>query len=183
MTNILIVNGHDYYDRAQGKLTQTLIAAAVSQLSEQHAVQTTTVAEGYEVEQEIQKFQWADVIIFQTPIFWFSITGLLKKYIDDIYLPNIFFGKAVEFGRGGLLTDKKYMLSLTWGASAAAFSVPAGFLEGKSEDEVLFSVHKTQEYCGLKQLPTFSLYSSMREPDVGDGLAKLKDHLKKTFEL
>ncbi|WP_249292032.1 NAD(P)H-dependent oxidoreductase [Metabacillus flavus] len=45
---------------------------------------------GYDPEEEIYKWQRADAVIFQTPIYWFSIPGLFKHSIDQVYMDNIF---------------------------------------------------------------------------------------------
>lgn len=183
MSNVLIINGHDYYERAKGKLSNTIFTAIIKQLEHQYLIQTTIVADGYNITEEIQKYKWADVIIIQTPIYWFNISGALKKYLDDIYVPNVFFGKSERFGHGGLFTDKKYMLSVTWGTPEKAFSDPNHFLEGKSEDEVLFNIHKTHEYCGMRPLQTFSVYSAMRDPNVEQILIHLEAHLNSVFRV
>ncbi|WP_082394048.1 NAD(P)H-dependent oxidoreductase [Bacillus sp. JCM 19034] len=117
--------------------------------------------------------------MIQTPIYWFSVPGILKKYIDDVFIPDVFFGKAKEFGRGGKWCDKKYMLSVTWGASESAFNgTKSDFLEGLSEDQVLFPIHKTFEYCGFHRIPTFSVYSSMKLQVLEPYTTKIKDHLQ-----
>src|SRR6478735_12840799 len=85
-------------------------------LTDQFDIKTTVVDKGYEVEEEIEKWLWADVVIMQTPIYWFSIPGKFKQYIDCVYMDNIFFKGSSQYGRGGLLTGKKYMFSLTWNA-------------------------------------------------------------------
>ncbi|MBK3497425.1 NAD(P)H-dependent oxidoreductase [Viridibacillus sp. YIM B01967] len=183
MDKILLVDGHDQYERAQGTLTQSLAKVIQSDLSTEYEIQTTIVKEGYEVDKEIEKFLWADCIVIQTPIYWFSIPGLLKKYFDDIFLPKVFFAKGPELGRGGLLKEKKYMFSVTWGVKKTSFAStePTAFLEGKTEDEVLFPVHKTFEYCGMQQLPTFSLYGAMKERVIEEDLNQIQAHLKKIF--
>lgn len=186
MKNVLLIDGHDYYERAKGNLTKEMCSSIYHILKGKYEIKTTVVYDGYDVPNEIEKFKWADVIIIQTPIYWFNLPGMLKKYIDDVFEPNIFFTKSEseKFGRGGLFTNKYYMLSLSWGASEKEFSKDhLNFLEGKNEDEVLFSVHKTMEYCGLKPLKTFSLYKAMRDPNLEKRLADVEKHLKDIFHI
>ncbi|WP_053070292.1 NAD(P)H-dependent oxidoreductase [Alkalihalobacillus pseudalcaliphilus] len=76
----------------------------------------TNVLKGYHISEEIEKFKKADFIIIQTPIYWFSLPGVLKKYIDAVFVPDIFFTNSNEFGRGGQFDGKKYMLSVLGGS-------------------------------------------------------------------
>ncbi|MCM3540690.1 NAD(P)H-dependent oxidoreductase [Priestia endophytica] len=180
MSNILIINGHDFYkNRAEGNLSSLICERIKTKLQDKHTIVTTKVLDGYDVNTEIKKFLNADIIIIHTPIYWFSIPGILKKYIDDVYEPGIFFGKSNEFGRGGLLTNKKYMLSVTWGASENEFdSHKESFLEGKAEDDVLFPIHKTHEYCSIQKIDTFSIFEAMSKINVSEQLNRLDLHIK-----
>lgn len=130
MKNILIINGHQKYDSSEGKLNQTLIDNMVRLLSEENKIKITSVQDGYTLSEEQEKFLWADVVIYQTPIYWFSVPGLLKTYMDEVYAYGIFFTGAHEYGSGGLLTDKKYMFSTTWNARKKPLMIQLNFLMG-----------------------------------------------------
>jgi len=84
MKNVLIINGHEYYKKSKGELNQTIFNEIQHLLTDQFDIKTTVVDKGYEVE-EIEKWLWADVVIMQTPIYWFSIPGKFKQYIDCVY--------------------------------------------------------------------------------------------------
>ena len=75
---IFVINGHKYYWYATGKLNCTLFREIVDTLMPHHEVKSTIVELGYSVEEEIEKYRWADIIIYQTPINWFSVPCLLK---------------------------------------------------------------------------------------------------------
>ncbi|GJM71337.1 hypothetical protein HMSSN036_35530 [Paenibacillus macerans] len=79
MNNILIINGHQFYPYSQGRLNKTLVDEMISNLSEKYNIKTTVVQEGYDIKEEQEKFKWAETIIFQTPIYWFSLPTLFKK--------------------------------------------------------------------------------------------------------
>lgn len=113
MKNILIINGHQQYGSSSGKLNQTLMDSMVRLLEEKNTIQTTIIQNGYSIEAEQQKFLWADIIIYQTPIYWFSVPGLFKTYMDEVYAYGLFFKGADQYGSGGLLIGKKYMFSTT----------------------------------------------------------------------
>ncbi len=177
--NILIINGHKYYQYAQGRLNKTLFDQIVKTLSFSNELQTTIVEDGYVIDDEIEKFKWADLIIFQTPINWFSVPWLLKKYIDEVYSYGIFFGQSEEYGRGGLFKNKYYMYSLTWNTPCSAFNDSYGFFDGRDVDDVILAMHKLQEYCGLKRIKTFSVNDVVHHPNISEYLDKLKLHLEK----
>ncbi|MDO6448507.1 NAD(P)H-dependent oxidoreductase [Oceanobacillus profundus] len=180
MKKLLLINGHDVFQRAKGQLTDYMVDLIREECKHHIELKETKIIAGYNTKEEIGKFQWADIVILQTPIYWFSIPGIVKKYIDDVFVPDIFFTKAKKFGRGGLLTQKEYMLSVSWGANIKAFNgSQTSFLEGYSEDEVLFPIHKIFEYCGLNRLPTFSIYSAMKNQSLKEYTSQLQDHLRR----
>lgn len=41
--------------------------------------------ESIDVEQQLALHQWANVIIFQSPINWMGVTWSFKKYMDEVY--------------------------------------------------------------------------------------------------
>lgn len=176
--NIFVINGHKYYPFAQGRLNKTFFDKIVELVSPHNDVKTTIVENGYELNEEIEKYLWADIIIIQTPINWFSFPGLFKSYIDDVYKHGSFYGPSEEYGRGGLLKDKKYMYSLTMNSPKEAFNNPTEFYNGKTLDEVIYAMHKLQEYCGLKKLETFAVYDVVKHPDIPRYLNQLEKHIQ-----
>ena len=183
MKNILIINGHEAYPHARGQLNHTIFTAMADKLSEKYEVKKTVVADGYQIPEEHEKFKWADAVIYQTPVYWFSVPALFKKYIDEIYEYGLFYQGSEDYGRGGLFTDKKYMFSTTWNAPKDVFSKAGTFFEGKSLDEALFHLHKMQEFIGMKPLKTFSVHDVISNPQVDQYLADLDAHLKEVCSI
>ena len=178
MKNILIINGHQKYGSSEGKLNQTLVDSIVSLLKENHSVKTTTLQNGYSVEEEQKKFIWADTIIYQTPIYWFSVPGLLKTYMDEVYAYGLFFKGAEQYGRGGLLTGKSYMFSTTWNAPEKAFNDPEQFFKGDSLEGALRHLHRVQEFLGMQPLKSFACYDVIKYPNIDKFVSELASHLK-----
>lgn len=179
--NIFVLNGHKYYPFAQGKLNRTLFDKIVSQLSENNEIKTTIVENGYNVAEEIEKFKWADVIIFQTPINWFSFPAIFKSYFDDVYRHGSFYGSSDAYGQGGMMKGKKYMYSLTWNSPEDSFEKFGGFYDGRGVDGVIIAMHKLQEYCGFEKISTFSCFDVVHNPDIQKYLSELEAHLHKYF--
>lgn len=186
MKNILVINGHEPYPYAEGKLNQTLFENIVETLAPYYTLETTVVNDGYIVEEEQEKFKNADTIIFQSPIYWFSLPPILKKYINRIYAHGMFYDKTKNsgYGSGGLFDDKHYMYSLTMNAPIEAFYAEKNsFFEGKTLDEVYLPLHKIQQYCGMKPLRTFAAYNVVKKPNIQRYIENLEIHLDAVFNL
>lgn len=182
MKNIFIINGHEKYGTKEGRLNKTLVDHMVTVLSENHQVKTTTIQDGYNIKEEQDKFLWADVVIYQTPIYWFSVPGLFKTYMDEVYEYGLFFKGADEYGTGGLLTEKEYMFSTTWNAPENSFGDKTKFFEGKSLESTLSHLHRVQKFLGMSPLKSFACYDVVKNPDIEQYLLNLKDHLDEVIK-
>lgn len=86
MSNILIINAKKQFGHSNGELNQTLSDVAESFLRDlQHEVQVTVVDDGYDIDAEVQKYLWADAVIYQMPGWWMGEPWILKKYIDEVF--------------------------------------------------------------------------------------------------
>jgi len=192
--NVFIINGHQYWEISKGELNKSLVALAKDVLVQNgFSVKTTHIDDDYDVEQEINKIMWADFIIFQTPIYWFSIPWGFKKYIDEVYMAGR--GKIFnddgrtrsdpnkKYGSGGLMQGKKYMLSTTSNAPLEAFEDKDQIFEGKDVDEVFFYFHKAQQFVGMDHMPAFACYDVLKTPNIEEDFRRYKNHLKKVFGL
>ncbi len=175
MKNVLIINGHQKYDGiAEGKLTDFFITSAKDFFKENDfIVKNTHIDRGYNIDEEVEKLDWADFILFQYPIYWMGVPWITKKYIDEV----ISAGKGTvtylndgrsrddaskKYGSGGLMQDKSYMLSLTYNCPASEFDNKDGFFDGLTLDEVNISTHKIFQSCGVKPLETYSIYDILK---------------------
>jgi modulator of drug activity B len=193
MKNALIINGHQYWEIAKGEYNKTLVEYAREQFARNgYSVKSTHIEDDYDVAEEVEKMMRADIVIFQTPVYWMSIPWGFKKYIDEVYMGG--YGRMFtddgrtrtdptrKYGSGGLMKGRKYMLSTTWNAPSEAFNDEKQFFQGKSVDGVFFSFHKSQHFLGLEQLPTFSCYDVLKSPDMERDLQRYGEHLKKVFD-
>lgn len=191
--NVFLINGHQAWEISPGKLNKSLIDIAREKFTAKgYEIKYTHIEDEYNVSEEIEKFLWANIIIFQTPVYWMSVPWGFKKYIDEVYIAG--YGKMFDddgrsrsedskYGSGGLLRGKKYMLSTTWNAPLEAFTDSDQFFEGKGIDGVFFAFHKSQEFIGLKQVPTFACYDVLKNPDIDNDFDRFKSHLRQVFGL
>lgn len=182
---ILIINGHEYYQHSKGNLNMTLFHEMVHLLSANYEVQTTILQEGFNKDEEQNKMKWANVVIYQTPIYNYNVPALFKKYMDETQEHGVYFqGSANDYGLDkGLLTDKSYMFSTTWNAPSDAFNDRDQFFEGRNVDDVLFPLYLIHKYAGMNALDTFSCFDVKKNPDIDLYLDSLKNHLAKYFML
>jgi len=112
MKTVLIIKAAEVRPFAEGKLNNTMVEIAEKTLGNDYKVIKTDVNSGYDVTEEQEKFKSADLVIFQYPMYWFSMPSSLKKYMDDVYAYGVFFEGSENYGFSGLMKGKKYMLSL-----------------------------------------------------------------------
>ena len=86
MRKILIINAHHYYSFAESKLNAALVEKAELLLTGQgHETRTAKIDDEWNVEQELEKHQWADVVIQQSLVNWMGVPWTFKKYMDEVY--------------------------------------------------------------------------------------------------
>ncbi len=83
-----------------------------------------------------------------------------------------------QYGTGGSLTGKRYMLSLTFNAPKDAFGDPGQYLlQGRSVDDLFFPMHMNFRFFGMEPLDTFVCYDVMKNPQIENDLARFEAHL------
>jgi len=83
-----------------------------------------------------------------------------------------------QYGTGGKMQGKKYMLSLTWNAPSKAFgNKEQNLFGGKTVDDVFIGNTSAYKFCGAEILPSFSCYDVMKEADVEGDIERVKQHL------
>ena len=191
---VLIINGYEVFEGVgAAKLNNSLVDMAKEIFEKKnYEVRVTHVDKGYEVEKELENNLWADIIFIQTPSYWFNIPGKFKEYIDKIY--TIGNGGSMsngdgrtrsdlskKYGSGGLLTNKKYMLSVTANYPKEVFEENNSFFDGLTQDQTLIPLHKTYQYFGIQKLPTFSIFDVFKNPNVDSDIIDFKKHLEINF--
>ncbi|OEE86220.1 NAD(P)H-dependent oxidoreductase [Vibrio crassostreae] len=192
MSNVLIVNGGKKFAHSAGALNNSLVELAETYLTElNHSVKVTEVDNGYDIETEIEKWLWSDVVIHQNPAWWMGTPWIVKKYIDDVF--TIGHGRLYQsdgrtrsdnnknYGSGGLIQGKKYMLSVTWNAPKEAFTDPSQFFEGVGVDGVYLPFHKAHQFLGMTPLETFICNDVIKNPNIDGDFERYKSHLQELF--
>lgn len=192
MKKVLIINGHQYYDVvAKGELTKHYIDKASDFFKANgFKVKHTDIEKGYKVEEECEKFQWADYVLFQFPVYWMGVPWIVKKYFDETFTQGVHYSSdgrsrsdaSKLYGSGGLMQGKKYMLSLTYNCPASAFDNKNSLFDGLSLDEAHVATHKTFQFCGLEPLETYAVHDIFKgDLDLNTELNKFEKVLSKNF--
>ena len=194
MKNVYIINGHQPYPFAKGRLNATLVSIAAEVLGARgYAVETTAVAEGWDAVTEIERHKWADVVLMQFPVNWMGTPWVLKKYMDEVYTAGMDGSMCKGDGRhgpdeghlyglGGTLSDTSYMMSLTFNAPRDAFENPAApFFDGRTVDDLMWPMHLNFKFFGMQPLPTFSAHDVMKNPEIDADLSRFRAHLSAHF--
>ncbi|HSW99926.1 MAG TPA: NAD(P)H-dependent oxidoreductase [Patescibacteria group bacterium] len=193
--NVLIINAHlNYPSWSEGTLNRSMIEEAKTFLTQfGHTVAETSVEAGYDPEEEVQKHVDAGAVILQTPINWFGAPWIYKKYVDEVFNAGLRSKVLLDndgrtrsdptrqYGTGGHMQGRKFMISTTWNAPETAFSNPGGVLmEGKSADELLLNISANYKFVGFDILPSYGMYDIFKEnADITLGIERFKKHLAK----
>jgi modulator of drug activity B len=197
MKNVLIINGHQRYDVvAEGNLTRAYIDTAEEFLkSNGFNIKHAKAESEYDVNEEVEKFKWADYFIIQFPVYWMGVPWMFKKYIDEVFNAGKENGLFINDGRsrsdiskrygsGGLMQDKKYMLSLTYNCPRSEFDNKDGFFDGLSIDEAHIATHKTWQFCGATPMNTYSVHDVFKgDLDLEKEKEKFKALLSENFKI
>jgi modulator of drug activity B len=192
MKKVLLINAHQVYEGISSGGLNNMVAGVIREemVKRGFDVQQTEIEKGYDINAEVQKHLWADLIILQSPVYWFGTPWIYKKYVDEVFTAGMVQGSFItgdgrtredpskQYGSGGLLQGKQYMVSLTWNAPAEAFGNPAQTLfEGRSVDDVFALNTANYKFCGMEVLPSFSCHDVLKAPDIPHDLARLRQQL------
>lgn len=124
-----------------------------------------------DVRAEQEKLRWADTLILQFPLWWYTMPAILKGWVDRVFSFHFAYGVGVHddtrygerFGQGTLL-GRRAILSVTVGGPQSHYSDRG--INGPIDD-LLFPIHHgILYYPGMQVLPPFVLYSADRMTDV-----------------
>ncbi|MBF6344755.1 NAD(P)H-dependent oxidoreductase [Nocardia cyriacigeorgica] len=131
------------------------------------AFETGTLTSDVRAEQD--KLLWADTIIFQFPLWWYSMPAILKGWVDRVFTYRFAYGVGehsdTKYGERygeGALAGRRALVSVTIGGAQSSYG-PRG-INGPIDD-LLFPIHHgILFYPGIEVLPPFVVYGADRLP-------------------
>jgi NAD(P)H dehydrogenase (quinone) len=105
-----------------------------------------------DIQAELDKLLWADLLILNFPIFWFSTPAILKGWIDRVLVSGVCYGGKRFYDQGGL-AGKKALVTVTLGGREHMFG--EGAIHGPLEDMLRPILRGTLAYVGFDVLEPF----------------------------
>lgn len=194
MKHIFIINGGHPFAHSGGRFNETLFKNTNTYFEALSGfeVKSTSVGDDYDAKEEVEKFKWADLVIYHTPIWWFQIPFGFKAYIDRVFTEGHNNGiyksdgrssknPNINYGTGGLMHGKKYILTTSWNAPKMAFTLENEFFDKHSVDEgAMFGFHKMNEFTGMELLATHHFHDMEKNADVPFELKAYHNFLDQT---
>ena len=141
-------------------------------------------AQSPDIAAEQRKLQWADALLLQFPLWWFSMPAILKGWIDRVYAYGLAYGVGEHSDRRwgdrygeGKFKGKRAMLIVTTGGWASHYS--ARGINGRMDD-LLFPInHGMLYYAGFDVLRPVVIYRTgkLDEARYNESLAELGGRL------
>jgi len=120
---------------------------------QRHALANGGLAD--DIRAELDALLAADLVVFQFPLWWFSMPAILKGWFDRVFVSGAVYGRQYLFERGKL-RGKRALLSITTGGPEAAFGPSS--LNGDILD-ILMPIHRgILGLTGMTVLPPFVAY-------------------------
>lgn len=107
-----------------------------------------------DVQDEIDKILWADLVILQFPLWWFGLPGILKGWIDRVFVYGGLYSGARRHDKG-VCRGKKVLACVTAGSSELACA-PDG-REGDTQ-LILWPTFYAFRYVGFTVIQPFMVY-------------------------
>jgi len=195
---VLLINAHlTYPNWTAGKLNQSFYQIAKDFFAaHSFEVLETIIEKGYIPAGEEQKHLESDIVILQMPVNWFGAPWIYKKYVDEVFNCGLFSKSfltgdgrtkedpARQYGTGGNLQGKKFMICATWNAPAEAFGNPAQqLMQGKSTADLFLNITSNYRFCGFEIVDGFNCFDIFRRSDISKDIESYTGHLEKSFKL
>src|SRR5262245_21808967 len=154
---VLLLFAHPYPDRSRANrrllsAAQGLAGVAVRSLYDLYP--------GFDIDvaAEQSALRQAQAVVWQHPMYWYTVPSLLKHWFDKV------LARGFAYGQGGdALTGKRCLWVVTTGGDEAAFS-PQG-MHRRPLDEFSPVVEQTALFCGMHWEPPLVLHGAHRVAD------------------
>lgn len=200
MKKIFVINGAQSFDGFDGGTFNEALVDVDREIFTQEngfLLKVTKVAEDYRIENEIEKYVWADVIIYHFPVWWFGLPHRFKQYVDNIFMArnrkDMFYkdghnkgNLGSSYSTNGKLHGRRYLVTTSWNAPETPFILPGEFfLEANEDAVVLFDFHRTNAFLGLERFNSIHFHD-LGKNETTERLENYKNlyliHLQNTIE-
>lgn len=192
VTEVMMAKGHsvvlsDLYGQGFSPLAQkwdfvTTSGRHFNYMFEQKHATNLDLAFSPDILGEIQKLRGADIVLFLTPIWWFSVPAILKGWFDRVLAMGVAWdgGKIYE---EGLLRGKQAMVVASFGGPAEYYNENGR--HRASAVQILHPIHHgTLAFCGMDVHEPFTALNVLGEDTSGRAklLTELNFRLEHLFD-
>jgi glutathione-regulated potassium-efflux system ancillary protein KefF len=151
MAKNLIIHAHPQPDRS---LTTASLLAVLSQESDTEVRSLYGLYPDFDIDvaAEQRALEQAERVVWLSPIYWYTVPGLLKHWFDMV------LSHGWAYGSGGHALHGKAAWWVT-SAGAAQKEYAAGGMHGRSLHEFLPVVEHVARYCGMQWAPPFVVHA------------------------
>jgi glutathione-regulated potassium-efflux system ancillary protein KefF len=161
---VVLIYAHPYPDRSRAN---RVLLAAVHELPDLEVRSLYDLYPDFaiDVDAEREALGRADVVVWQSPFYWYGMPSLLHLWIEKV------LGHGWAYGAGGTaLRGKTALWATTTGAPATAYA--AGEMHGHPFAAFEPAVSQTARFCGMRWAgPTFVVHGAHRLSDDELGAA------------
>lgn len=129
-----------------------------------------------DVKREIARLEWADLVIFQFPLWWHAQPAILKGWFDRVLVYGGLYSGSMRYNRG-YFRGKRAMCSVTTGSPETAFQ-PFG--RAGNMVEWLWPMHSSLYYVGYDVLSPQVSYGVQGGGIRYEAEAVFREHLETT---
>jgi NAD(P)H dehydrogenase (quinone) len=112
-----------------------------------------------QLQQEMDKLLWADFVLFQFPLWWFSLPAILKGWVDRVFAMGFAYSDTARF-ETGVFRGKRAMLSITTGGLPSRYDADGQY--GEFEAVVRHVQFGMFHFVGIDVLPPFVAFGAAR---------------------
>jgi len=191
---VLLINTHlTYPNWSEGKLNLAFYDKAKEFFeSKSYEILETKIEDGYNPEDEVQKHLEADIVILQTPVNWFGAPWIYKKYVDEVFNSALNSQKLLtgdgrtrkdenkQYGSGGKMQGKKFMICATFNAPKIAFANPEqNLMQGKTTADLFLNITSNYRFCGYDIVDSYQTFDIFKQNSIEKDLENYPKYLEK----
>lgn len=135
MAHILVVSGHPDLNHSIANATILDELATALPDAEIRRLDWLYPDGKFNIAAEQESLLQADVIVWQFPFSWYGLPGLMKQWLDEVFVHGFAHGSTAKLG------GKKLLLSFTTGAPQALYTADGFF--GHAIEEYLLPFETT----------------------------------------
>lgn len=142
--NILIVIGHSQANSIANKKIGELLKR---KYPDAEVDNLRSLYPNYQIDvvREQEKLRWADVIVIQSPLFWYSMSSLVMRWIEEVFVHGWAYGS-----KGHALDGKKAIIGITAGSNNEDYQNGRA---GISIAEITKPIKLIFDYCRMDVAP------------------------------